>query len=215
MTEDRLACRSTDGLQLEAVVNEPESPSRAFVLCHPHPQMGGTMNAPLLLALRDALLASGWAVLRFNFRGIGESEGESADGIPEVADAEGAVATARERWPSLPIAIGGWSFGGAVAVRVAARDDKLLACAVVAPAVSPKPGITAGVPSAADVEIAARTLVVCGANDKQVSPAECKQWAEAAGAEYVEVPAANHFFWGKYEQLASILSEWLNEVVPG
>jgi alpha/beta superfamily hydrolase len=179
--------------------------------------MGGTMNAPLLLALRDRLVSEGWAVLRFNFRGIGSSEGSSSDGIAEVADAEGAVAVARERWPSLPVAIGGWSFGAAVAIRVATRDEGLAACVTVAPAIVPRPGITAGVPAADETQVRCPVLVVCGANDKQVSPADCRAWAESVeGADYVEVPGANHFFWGKYDQLADIVSTWLNErATPG
>ena len=213
MADADIECRSTDGLDLEASASEPASPTGVFVLCHPHPQMGGTMNAPLLLALRDKLVEGGWAVLRFNFRGIGSSEGDSADGIPEVADADGAVAAARERWPDLPIAIGGWSFGAAVALRVASDDDELVACAVVAPAIAPKPGITAGVPAASEVNFSAPVLVVCGENDKQVSAAECREWANEAGADYVEVPGANHFFWAKYEQLATIISDWLDEKV--
>lgn len=215
MTDDQvLDCRSTDGLDLEAVISQPENPTRVFVLCHPHPQMGGTMNAPLLLRLREGLVAEGWAVLRFNFRGIGESEGEPADGIPEVADAEGAVESARSRWSGLPVAIGGWSFGAAVALRVAVRQDDIAACAVVAPAVVPKPGITAGVPPASEVDLSTPVLVVCGANDKQVPPEECREWAGAVGAEYVEVPGANHFFWAKYDQLTHIMSSWLAENVP-
>jgi uncharacterized protein len=209
-----LSCRSTDGLDLEAVATAPPSPKRAFVLCHPHPQMGGTMNAPLLLALRDRLVSEGWAVLRFNFRGIGASEGESSDGIAEVADALGAVASARERWPGLPLAIGGWSFGAAVALRVAGETGDLAACAVVAPAILPRPGITAGAPDPSAVDIRAPILVVCGANDKQVSAAECERWANEAGADYVEVPGANHFFWAKYDQLASVVVGWLDDAVP-
>jgi alpha/beta superfamily hydrolase len=213
MTDERIVCRSTDGLDLEAVVQESSSPTRAFVFCHPHPQMGGTMNAPLLLAVQERLVSGGWAVLRFNFRGIGSSEGESSDGIPEVADAEGAVATARERWPGLPIAIGGWSFGAAVAIRVALRDPALAACTAIAPAVIPRPGITAGVPDPEEASFSSPVLVVCGSNDKQVTTAEVKEWAERVGARYVEVAGANHFFWGKYDQLAGIVAGWLDEVV--
>ena len=172
------------------------------------------MNAPLLLALRDELVTEGWGVLRFNFRGIGASEGESSDGIAEVADAQGALASARERWPGVPIAIGGWSFGAAVALRVVEADDSLAACAVIAPAILPKPGITAGAPSADEIDLGVRTLLVCGANDDLVSPADARAWAETAGATYVEVPAANHFFWAKYDKLTAIVSDWLNEVVP-
>ena len=215
MGDEAVECTSADGLWLEAVVSEPsEAAKRAFVLCHPHPQMGGTMNAPLLLALRDRLVSDGWAVFRFNFRGIGESEGESSDGVPEVADAAGAIAAARARWPGLPLAIGGWSFGGAVAIRAALTDGDLAACSVVAPAVSPKPGITAGVPPADEVKLSCPLLVVGAANDRQVDPAGIRAWAEAVeGARYVEVSGANHFFWAKYDQLSTIVGEWLGEAV--
>ncbi|HEX2050233.1 MAG TPA: alpha/beta hydrolase, partial [Actinomycetota bacterium] len=115
--------RSDDGLALEAAIDEPgRPPVAAVVVCHPHPRMGGTMDAPLLLALRDALVARSWAVLRFNFRGVGASEGEASDGIAEVADARGALAEARRRWPDAPLALAGWSFGAAVAVRAEAGD---------------------------------------------------------------------------------------------
>jgi alpha/beta superfamily hydrolase len=213
VADEPIVCRSTDGLDLEAVAHQPDSPTRAFVFCHPHPQMGGTMNAPLLLAVQERLASEGWAVLRFNFRGIGASEGTSGDGIPEVADAEGAVATARERWPGLPIAIGGWSFGAAVAIRVAARDPSLVACAAIAPAVSPRPGVTAGVPDPGEASFSSPVLVVCGSNDKQVTTSEVKGWAERSGARYVEIAGANHFFWAKYDQLAGIVSEWLGDIV--
>jgi alpha/beta superfamily hydrolase len=209
----QVGCRSTDGLELEAVTTGPHDAKRALVFCHPHPQMGGTMNAPLLLAIEERLVSEGWGVLRFNFRGIGGSEGRSSDGIAEIADAEGAVAAARDRWPSALLALGGWSFGGSVAIRVAARDESVAACAAIAPAVTAKASITAGVPPAAEIQFHSPLLVICGANDKQVSTEEVRAWAEAVGAEYVEVAGANHFFWAKYDQLADILGGWLGRVV--
>lgn len=214
MDEHPIVVHSTDGLELEASVAEPSDPTRAIVLCHPHPQMGGTMHAPLLMALQEHLGAANWAVLRFNFRGIGTSEGESGDGMPELADARGALAAARERWPGLPLAIAGWSFGAAVAARVAADED-VVGCAAIAPAVVPRPGVTAGMPEAERYEKRAPLLVVCGANDKQVTTAQVRGWAEAVGADYVEVPGANHFFWAKYDQLGQIVSGWLDRVAVG
>jgi uncharacterized protein len=213
MAEMPIECRSTDDLDLEAVVVEPDTPGRVLVFCHPHPQMGGTMNAPLLLAVQERLVSDGWAVLRFNFRGIGRSEGESSDGRAEVADACGAVDTARERWPDLPLAIAGWSFGGAVAIRVALTEPAVSACVAIAPAVVPKPGITAGTPSPEEVSLERPLLIVCGSNDKQVSTADVRRWAEAVGADYEEVPGANHFFWAKYDELSSLIARWLDERV--
>lgn len=213
MSSETLAIASTDGLSLEAELDGPEEAIAVLVLCHPHPKMGGTMNAPLLIALRDRLLDEGWAVLRFNFRGIGASEGESSTGTAEVADANGAVAAARERFPGVPVAIAGWSFGGAVALRVAATDADLAACVCVAPAIASRPGITDGAPPPEDFSFEGPTLIVCGANDDQISPAECRAWAESAGARYEEVAGANHFFWAKYEPLAGLVGDFLDNAV--
>ena len=168
------------------------------------------MNAPLLLALRDDILRRGWAVLRFNFRGIGESEGESSTGIDEIADAEGALDEAARRWPGLPVAMTGWSFGGAVAIRAAARHPDLAGCVGIAPAVTGKPGITAGLPEPAQLRVEVPLLIVCGANDDQVSPDECARWAKAAGADFELMAGANHFFWAKYDQLVELVGDWLD-----
>ena len=212
---EAMAVTSTDGLTLEAAVDAPADPRAVCVLCHPHPQMGGTMNAPLLITLSHHLVDAGWAVVRFNYRGIGSSQGESSDGIAEVADAEGAASYARARWPGVPVAICGWSFGGAVAIRVAMKDKHLIACATIAPAVTAKPGITAGAPPPEEVALSCPLVVVCGSNDKQVSPQDCRQWALAAAASFIEVPGANHFFWAKYEQLAGVIEKFLAGALAG
>jgi uncharacterized protein len=202
---------SSDGLTLEGAVDVPPEARCAVVVCHPHPSMGGTMNAPLLLALRDCLVDAKRAVLRFNFRGIGASEGTPSTGIEEVADAEGAVAEVRRRLPNLPVAIAGWSFGGAVAVRTAVRDDSLSACAAIAPAVRGRPGVTDGLPPAPDLDLGVPLLFVCGGNDRVVSPEECKRWIEEVPAgTYVSIPGANHFFWGSYERLGAVVGDWLD-----
>ena len=202
---------SRDGLTLEAAVDVPDEPGAVLVMCHPHPQMGGTMNAPLLIALRDEMVGRGWAVVRFNFRGIGASEGVSSTGVDEVADAGGAADFAAERFPSLPRAVGGWSFGAAVAVRLAAAEPSFAGCVAIAPPVSEKPGITAGLPPASRLGITVPMLVVVGANDRQVSPDECSAWGADAGAEVVRMPGANHFFWAKYDRLSELVGSWLDE----
>ncbi|MGH2754713.1 MAG: alpha/beta hydrolase [Actinomycetota bacterium] len=208
-----LVLHTQDGLALEAVLESPGSPKACFVFCHPHPQMGGTMNAPLLKAISGGLLERGWAVLRFNFRGIGASEGMSSIGIEEVADAAAAVEEARSRFPTLPLAIGGWSFGASVAGRVAATDDALEAFVGIAPAVTEKPGITAGMPAAEEVDLPMPSLVIVGVNDDLVDPAEARAWAETVGAEFEEMKGANHFFWGKYEVLTERVCDFLERTV--
>lgn len=207
-----LTLRSTDGLLLEAMLDGPEEPSATLVLCHPHPKMGGTMNAPLLTALTDGMSRRGWAVLRFNFRGIGDSEGEHGTGVDEVADAAGAISEAQKRWDA-PIAIAGWSFGGAVAIRTAVETPALAGVVGIAPAVKEKPGITAGLPEAGQVRLTLPLLVVCGANDELVDPEAARAWTSATGGRYLEMKGANHFFWGKYEALAEAVGDFLEEVV--
>ena len=213
MNEERLELRSTDGLRLEAELWSPDEPRAGLVFCHPHPQMGGTMNAPLLKAVSEELVGRSWAVLRFNFRGIGDSEGEPSTGSAEIADAEGAVELMRARFPELPIAIAGWSFGAAVATRVAAADPGLAALVAIAPAVREKPGITDGLPPADEIGLEIPALVLCAANDELVEVEDCRGWAETAKTEFHAMPGANHFFWAKYEQLASAVVEFLEAEV--
>jgi len=213
VSSQRVQCRSADGLELEAEADDVEEPSAAVVLCHPHPKMGGTMNAPLLLSLRDAFVRRGWPVLRFNFRGIGASEGESSIGLAEVEDAAGAVASARDRWAGVPVVLAGWSFGAAVAVRLAERDDSLAACVAIGPAVRAREDVTAGLPSAAETEVDVPLLLVCAANDEVAPCSECEAWAKEARADYRTISGANHFFWAKYEDLAAHLEEWLDDVL--
>jgi len=208
-----LRLQTADGLSLEALLESPDAPGGAFVFCHPHPQMGGTMKAPLLNAITAGLLERGWAVLRFNFRGIGDSQGESSTGIGEIADAEAAVAEAHSRCPDLPVAIGGWSFGAAVAGRVAAKDADLAAYVAIAPAVSEKPGITAGLPPPDDLHLAMPALVIVGVNDELVDPSEARAWAEGVGAQLVEMKGANHFFWAKYDNLTKVVCDFLDQVL--
>lgn len=206
---ENLTIASRAGLALEAAVDVPDD-ARGFVtFCHPHPRFGGTMNAPLMVALRDDLLARNFGILRFNFRGVGSSEGESGLGVEEVADAAGALDVARERFPKGPHALLGWSFGGAVAIRTAAREE-VDACVAIAPAVEHKDSISAGLPSPEEMPLTIPLLVVIGANDEQISPESCRAWTGSVEtAEFVQMPGANHFFWAKYPDLAGTVGSWL------
>src|SRR5919106_3740304 len=96
MTE-RMTIVSTDSIALEAELDAVPEAKAALLLCHPHPRMAGTMNAPLLLAIRDEMVARAWTVLRFNFRGVGSSQGERSTGVEEGADAQGGLDYLRER----------------------------------------------------------------------------------------------------------------------
>ncbi|MDQ3618548.1 MAG: alpha/beta hydrolase [Actinomycetota bacterium] len=215
MSAEELTFSSADGLTLEALLDAPEDPRAGLVLCHPHPKMGGTMNAPLLHAVADRVKDEGWSVLRFNFRGIGNSEGEPATGIDEVQDATGGIAVMRERYADLSLAIAGWSFGAAVAIRTAAEDDSLAACVAIAPAVREKPGVTAGLPHPEKIDLGVPLLIIAAANDELVEAEDCKTWvADIPHAEVTVVQGANHFFWGKYDKLGDEIVPWLNGFIP-
>lgn len=209
---DELRVTARDGLSLEGLVDEPAEPKGVVVLCHPHPRMGGTMRAPLLGALVDELVERRWAVVRFNFRGVGDSEGTAGTGEAEVADALGTMDLARERYGEAPLGLCGWSFGAAVALHIAPEVGDLLACVSIAPAIDAKPEITRGAPDETTYTVPAPTLVLVGANDDQVAPDRCRQWAEATGARFVEMTGANHFFWARYEPLASAVGDFFDEI---
>ena len=103
--------------KLEALLEEPEDTTRAAALiCHPHPLYGGTMHNKVVFRVARALRNSGYVVLRFNFRGVGKSEGRHADGIGEVEDARAALGWLRARYPGLPYTLAGFSFGSRVAL---------------------------------------------------------------------------------------------------
>ncbi|HYI44592.1 MAG TPA: alpha/beta fold hydrolase [Actinomycetota bacterium] len=213
MTE-ALTVTSRDGLALEAALDVPDEAKAGLLFCHPHPRFGGTMEAPLIHAVRDEMLRRGWAVLRFNFRGVGASEGESSLGEAEVADARGALDLLATRIEK-PIAIAGWSFGGAVAIRTFAQErERVGACVAIAPAVEAKEGIAAGLPPPSELGPLGPLMSVVGVNDEHVSPAAVKTWTEQVpDARFVSISAANHFFWARYTELATTVGDWLDMVV--
>lgn len=110
---------------LEGLLQEPESPAFAAVVCHPHPLFGGTMNNNVVYRIARGLYDAGAAVLRFNFRGVGTSTGVHAQGIGEKEDALAALDFLAERHPSLPMWMAGFSFGARVGLEVGAHDPRV------------------------------------------------------------------------------------------
>lgn len=105
---------------LEALLEEPDDqePVEACLVCHPHPLFGGTMHNKVVYRMARGLRKSGSVVLRFNFRGTGRSEGAHDHGKGEVDDARAALAFLRGRYPNLPFAIAGFSFGSRVTLKL-------------------------------------------------------------------------------------------------
>ncbi len=102
--------------RLEALLEEPadRDPIAAALVCHPHPQHGGTMHNKVVYRMARGLRSSGAAVLRFNYRGVNLSEGSYDNGIGEIEDARAALGLLRERYPALPFLLAGFSFGSRI-----------------------------------------------------------------------------------------------------
>ncbi len=104
--------------RLEALLEEPEAaaPRMAAVVCHPHPQHGGTMHNKVVYRLARGLRRAGAVVLRFNYRGVNLSEGVYDEGVGEKEDARAAVTWLRGRYPEAPLWLAGFSFGSRIAL---------------------------------------------------------------------------------------------------
>ena len=110
--------------KLEALLEEPEDgePREAILVCHPHPKYGGTMHNKVVYRIARGLRKSGAVVLRFNYRGVNLSEGEYGHGAGELEDARMALGWLRERYPSLPSSLAGFSFGSRVVLQLGCED---------------------------------------------------------------------------------------------
>lgn len=107
--------------KIEALLEEPEAmdATEACLVCHPHPIYGGTMHNKVVYRVARALRRSGSVVLRFNFRGVGRSEGAHDHGAGELEDARLMLDWLRSRYPDLPYSVAGFSFGSRIALRLA------------------------------------------------------------------------------------------------
>jgi alpha/beta superfamily hydrolase len=179
--------------RLEAVYETPPGVDLegAVVVCHPHPQHGGTMHNKVVHTLARAFHRLGFAVLRFNFRGTEKSEGHFDEGVGELDDTMAAIDWMRAKHPDSLLWLAGFSFGAAMAVRAAARTgvDGLIS---VAPAVSRFVSGLATQPRCP-------WLIVQGDEDELVTVDETIDWVNGLqpGPELLVLPGAEHFFHGR------------------
>jgi len=196
--------------RLEALYECPQeaAPRASVVVCHPHPQYGGTLRNKVVHTLARAFVRQDCAALRFNFRGVGKSEGAWDEGQGEQADAEAAVEWLRRRLPGIPLWLAGFSFGAAIAIRVAASAEPA-GLVTVAPAVR---RFAAGLESQPDCP----WLVVQGDADELVDVAETIDWVNglAPGPELVVMPGVDHFFHGRLVELRATVSAFLGDYLP-
>ena len=183
--------------KLEVVIHIPDVIPRAIaVIAHPLPTVGGTMENKIVTTLAKTFTELGFAALRFNFRGVGASNGEFDNGNGEVDDALTVTRYSLSKYGDLPLILSGFSFGGYVQARAAQqlppRQLVLIAPAVMRSAMPPVPH---------------NTLLVHGELDEVVSLTDVMQWARPQFLPIVVLPGAVHFFHGRLDQLKEIVRQ--------
>lgn len=193
---------------LEAWLETPTEfaqPEGVALICHPHPQFGGSMTNKVVHSLARSALGAGLAALRFNFRGVGASEGEYADGVGETEDALAALAWLQTERPQAQWVLAGFSFGAAVALRVSAQQTSAQLVTIAPPlkyfehSDIPRP--------------LSPWLLVHGDADDVVDCAETQASLTAAGLtpEHHVLSDAGHFFHGRLHDLRDIVEPCLKQ----
>jgi uncharacterized protein len=187
---------------LEVALNVPEAaPSGIALVAHPNPAQGGTLDNKVAQTLARIFVALGYASVRFNFRGVGASEGSFDNGAGETDDALAALAFAQREFVALaatPPVLAGFSFGAYIQTRVAhtAVPERMV---LIAPAVKRFP-----------VEhVPADTIVIHGEQDDVVPLGDVFEWARPQNLPIIVFPGTGHFFHGRLAQLQqTIVGMW-------
>lgn len=182
---------------LELSVTYPPQTAPFAVICHPHPLFGGTLDNKVVYTLAKTFKALGAGTVRFNFRGVGQSEGHFAQGEGELEDLKTVVTWLRATQLPTAVWLVGYSFGGFVALRghQAVGADRLL---LVAPALN---RLTEG------IKVAIPTGVIQGQQDEIVSATMVKQWAVQQGCSFYELMQADHFFHRQLQELRDTIAK--------
>ncbi|HWF07467.1 MAG TPA: alpha/beta family hydrolase [Bryobacteraceae bacterium] len=192
--------------RLEALLEEPENgvPREACLVCHPHPLFGGTMHNKVVYRIARAMRRADAVVLRFNFRGVGASEGVHDNGPGEVEDARAALGVLRARYPELPFSMAGFSFGSRIVMK--------LGCGLALP---PARLIAAGFPTSRG---RFEYLAHCGVSKffvqstidehgpRRELEAAFEWFAEPKRLEFIET--GDHFFTGALDKLEDAVFEF-------
>ncbi|RYF71130.1 MAG: alpha/beta hydrolase, partial [Comamonadaceae bacterium] len=191
---------------IEALRDAPAAgmPHRGVaVIAHPHPLFAGTMDNKVVQTLARAFVGAGWTAVRFNFRGVGASEGVHDEGRGETQDM---LAVAQQVAPSGPLSIAGFSFGAFVAIHAVqelwtAREIERVALIGVSVARVVPPPLP---PDSFD-----RVLTVHGEADDTVALSAVLDWARPQSLPVTVVPGGGHFFHGQLPLLKSLVARHL------
>ncbi len=192
---ERLTLQGASGT-IEALRDQPEAGATTArglaLICHPHPLFGGTMDNKVVQTLARAFVQMGWAALRFNFRGVGQSQGVYDEGRGEADDLRAILAA--HVADGAPLALAGFSFGSFVVSQVlqetAQRCDlqKIVFVGTAASRFAVRP-----VPP----ELHEKLLVMHGEQDDTVPLASVMDWARPQVLPITVVPGGGHFFHGQ------------------
>jgi alpha/beta superfamily hydrolase len=208
LSAGRAATFTADGLTFEGLLHLPEvTPCPGVVVAHPHPEYGGDMHNNVVHALCRAANSVGAAALRFNFRGVGGSEGSFDNGVGEQQDVAGAL----EYMRGLPeidasrVAVAGYSFGALVVLRYADGRDGLSGVIAVSNPTQPGPGVA--------LYLRSPTLFVTGDRDEYCDSALLTEYREQMGDEVTVVvhEGVDHFWWGSDGRLIETVTGFLRE----
>jgi alpha/beta superfamily hydrolase len=187
--------------RMECMLDLPEeaAPRGIALVAHPHPLYGGTMENKVAQTLARAFVALGYATARLNFRGVGESEGVHDEGRGEVDDMAVVLADMQQRFPGLPVALSGFSFGtfvqGQLQQRLIAegRPAERLVLVGTAAGKWPMP------------EVPSDTILIHGELDDTITLTQVFDWARPQDLPVIVIPGADHFFHRKLVHIKNLV----------
>jgi alpha/beta superfamily hydrolase len=191
---------------IEVVIDLPQQVRGLALVCHPHPLFGGTLDNKVAQTLARTLRDLGYASLRPNFRGVGNSAGSHDHGVAETDDMLRVIDYARQRFGDLPVVLGGFSFGAYVQTRVAKRltEGGMPPGRVIL--VGTAAGRVTGARSYTTEPVPADTIVIHGELDVTVRLSNVLDWARTQDLPVIVVPGADHFFHGRLHLIRDIIT---------
>jgi uncharacterized protein len=188
--------------RLEALLEEPEDqePIEAVLVCHPHPQHGGTMHNKVVYRIARGFRRAGAVVLRFNHRGVNLSEGNYDHGAGEREDARTALSVLRGRYPDLPFSLAGFSFGSRIILKLGCENEEASRLIAV--------GFPSALPDHGTLGDCARPRIFILSTNDEFSPANLMEAYFARLREpkkLIWVNARDHFFNGALDEFEEVI----------
>ncbi len=202
--------------RIEASYFHSKTPNAPLALIlHPHPEHGGTMNNRVTYSLYKTFAARGFSTLRFNFRGVGQSQGEYSEGEGELADAAAALDWMQDLNQNAPyVWVAGFSFGAWIGMQLLMRRPEIRGWVSVAP-----PAHTEDFTFLAPCPTSG--LIVHGQDDTIVPSADVQKLVDTLRAQkgidvdHAQIEGANHFFRGQMGPMIESVNEYLNKSHAG